>query len=86
MKATRLYLLLYVLSTTGVLVNTFDPITTTVVIGVGATLGRTIYNYLHESCDQKWITFNATGKRVQLFLMHRKRQIPIIIGSNLLDV
>ncbi|GAA6219265.1 torsin-1A-like isoform X2 [Lates japonicus] len=66
MKAARIYLLLHILSTTGVLVNTFDPFTTTVVIGVGATLGRTIYNYLHESCDSKWIAFNATGLQVDL--------------------
>ncbi|XP_040915579.1 torsin family 1 isoform X2 [Toxotes jaculatrix] len=66
MNAARLYLWLHVLSTTGVLVNTFDPVTTTVVIGIGATLGRTIYNYLHESCDSKWIAFNATGLKADL--------------------
>ncbi|XP_071322747.1 torsin-1A-like isoform X2 [Trachinotus anak] len=66
MKAARLYLLLHMLLTSGVLVNTFDPVTTTVVIGIGATLGRTIYNYLHESCDPKWIAFNATGLEVDL--------------------
>ncbi|XP_039978803.1 torsin-1B-like isoform X2 [Xiphias gladius] len=66
MKAARIYLLLHVLLTTGLLVNTFDPFTTTVVIGIGATLGRTIYNYLHESCSSKWIAFNATGLKVDM--------------------
>lgn len=66
MKTTHLYFLLHVLSTAGVLVNAFDPITTTVVVGIGATLGRTIYRYLHESCDSKWIAFNATGLKTDL--------------------
>lgn len=65
MKVTRLYLSLYVFLTVNVLVNTFDPLTTTVVVGLGATLGRTIWNYLHESCSSKWIAFNATGKYVR---------------------
>ncbi|XP_076613867.1 torsin family 1 isoform X2 [Chaetodon auriga] len=66
MKAARLFLVLHVFSTAGVLVNTFDPITTTVVVGVGATLGRTIWNYFHERCDSKWIAFNATGLKADL--------------------
>ncbi|XP_068430152.1 torsin-1A-like isoform X2 [Clinocottus analis] len=66
MKATRVYLLLHVLLSVGVLVHTFEPFTTTLVLGVGAALGRTIYNYLHESCDKKWIAFNATGLQVDL--------------------
>uniref|UniRef100_UPI0037E7D79B torsin-1A-like isoform X2 n=1 Tax=Semicossyphus pulcher TaxID=241346 RepID=UPI0037E7D79B len=66
MKAAHLCLLLHVFLTASVLVHTFDPLTTTVVLGIGATLGRTIYNYLHESCDPKWITFNATGLQADL--------------------
>ncbi|KAF1371451.1 hypothetical protein PFLUV_G00278110 [Perca fluviatilis] len=66
MKAAHLYLSLLVFSSASVLVNTFEPITTTVVLGIGAALGRTIYNYLHESCDSKWIAFNATGFEVDL--------------------
>uniref|UniRef100_A0A3Q3MM34 Torsin n=1 Tax=Mastacembelus armatus TaxID=205130 RepID=A0A3Q3MM34_9TELE len=62
----RLHLFLHVFLTAGVLVNTFDPITTTVFVGVGAALGRTIYNYFHESCDAKWIGFNATGLEADL--------------------
>lgn len=64
MRARHVYVLLHICLTVGVLVNAFDPITTTVVIGIGATLGRTIYNYFRESCDSKWIAFNATGEQV----------------------
>lgn len=68
MKATHLYLLLHILLSATALVRTFDPVTTTVVVGLGATLGRTIYNYLHESCDSKWVAFNATGEHVHYVL------------------
>lgn len=67
MKVAHICLLLYVLSAVCVFVSTFDPITTTVVGSVGLALGRAIYNYLHESCDRKWIAFNATGKHVLRF-------------------
>ncbi|KAF7662193.1 hypothetical protein LDENG_00243590 [Lucifuga dentata] len=53
-------------SVASVLVNAFDPITTTVFVGISATLGRTIYNYFRESCDAKWITFSATGLKADL--------------------
>ncbi|XP_017286703.1 torsin family 1 isoform X2 [Kryptolebias marmoratus] len=67
MKVSGICLCLHVLLTAGVLVNAFDPITTTVLVGVGtAALGRTIYNYFHESCDKKWIAFNATGLQTDL--------------------
>lgn len=67
MKATHLYLLLHVFLSTSVLVSTFEPFSTTaLVVGIGATLGRTIYNYLHESCEPKWIALNATGLQVDL--------------------
>lgn len=69
MKAIHLYLLLHVFSTVAVLVNTFDPVTTTVFVGLGATLGRTIWNYLHESCDSKWISYNATGEHLRNLYM-----------------
>ncbi|KAM4527492.1 torsin family 1 isoform 2-T2 [Odontesthes bonariensis] len=61
MKVAHAYLWLHIFMTASALVNAFDPITTTVVLGLGASLGRTIYNYLHESCDRKWIAFNATA-------------------------
>lgn len=65
MKATHLFLVFHVFSTASVLVNTFDPVTTTVAVGVGATLGRTIWNYFHESCVSRWIAFNATGEQTR---------------------
>lgn len=65
MKAKHIYLLLYVFLNVGVLVNSFDPLTTWVVVGVGAGLGRTLWNYFQESCEPKWISFNATGDRLR---------------------
>ena len=43
--------------------DAFEPISTTLAVGVSAALGRTIYNYFHESCDPKWVQLNATGER-----------------------
>lgn len=65
MKVAVLCLCLHVLLTAGALVNAFDPITTTVGVGLFATVGRTIYKYFHESCDTRWIAFNATGEPAQ---------------------
>ncbi|CAL8406242.1 unnamed protein product [Arctogadus glacialis] len=47
-------------------VNAFEPFTTTIAVGVTAALGRTIYNYFHESCDPKWVQLNATGLQADL--------------------
>nr|XP_057919340.1 torsin family 1 isoform X2 [Doryrhamphus excisus] len=66
MKSAHVGLWLHVLSTAAVLVSAFDPFTTTVVVGVGAALSRSIYNYLHENCDPRWIVFNATGLEASL--------------------
>ncbi|XP_029025406.1 torsin-1A-like isoform X2 [Betta splendens] len=66
MKTSHLYLFLHVLLAGGVSVRAFDPVTTTVAIGVGATLGRMILNYFRESCDSKWIAFNLTGLETDL--------------------
>ncbi|XP_035628388.1 torsin-1A-like isoform X2 [Oncorhynchus keta] len=69
MKATyATYFVYYVLISSG-FVNAFEPISTTFVVGVGvglAAVGRTIYNYVYESCDSKWIAFNSTGLEVAL--------------------
>uniref|UniRef100_A0A3B3DI81 Torsin n=1 Tax=Oryzias melastigma TaxID=30732 RepID=A0A3B3DI81_ORYME len=46
--------------------DAFDPLTTTVVVSVGAALGRTIYNYLRETCDSRWLTYNSTGLKTDL--------------------
>lgn len=64
MKTKRMYLSLYVLSTVAVLANSFEPVITTVLVGVGAGLGRTIWNYFQESCEPKWISLNSTGERL----------------------
>ncbi|CAL8277348.1 unnamed protein product [Merluccius merluccius] len=60
-------------------VNAFEPVSTTIAIGATAFLGRTIYNYFHESCDPKWVQFNATGLRAdlesQLFGQHLASRI-----------
>ncbi|XP_029921718.1 torsin family 1 isoform X2 [Myripristis murdjan] len=64
MRVTNRFLL-YV-SIACVVADAFEPITTTVVVGLGVTLGRIIYNYSQESCDSKWVAFNATGLKVDL--------------------
>lgn len=64
MKTNHMCLSFYVLSTFAVLANSFDPVTTTIVVGAGAVLGRRILNYFQESCDTKWISFNSTGERL----------------------
>ncbi|KAK0143593.1 Torsin-1B [Merluccius polli] len=60
-------------------VHAFEPVSTIIVIGATAFLGRTIYNYFHESCDPKWVQFNATGLQAdlksQLFGQHLASRI-----------
>ncbi|XP_076842470.1 torsin family 1 isoform X2 [Brachyhypopomus gauderio] len=66
MKETFSTLLRYMLIS-GVLVHAFEPISTTIVAGVGAaSLGMKLYNYLFETCDENWIGFNATGLQEDL--------------------
>ncbi|XP_026209921.1 torsin-1A-like [Anabas testudineus] len=66
MKTTRLYLFLTIFSTIALLVDTDESVTAAVVIGIGATLGWTMYKYSHESCDSSWIYFNATALEADL--------------------
>lgn len=62
MKETASSVLHFILITS-VIVQAFEPITTTIVTGVGvATLGSKLYNYLFETCNAHWIGFNGTGK------------------------
>jgi uncharacterized membrane protein len=61
--------------TANLVVNAFEPFTTTIAVGVTAALGRTIYNYFHESCDPKWVQLNATGENCAIYLL-RLRWIP----------
>lgn len=62
MKVAHICFWFHVSLTASGLVNAFDPFTTTLVVGLGATLGRTIYKYFQENCDQKWIAYNTTGE------------------------
>lgn len=62
MKIAHMLWVLNALLTAGPLADAFDPLTTTVVVSVGAALGRTIYNYLRETCDSRWLTYNSTGE------------------------
>ncbi|XP_035996283.1 torsin-1A isoform X1 [Fundulus heteroclitus] len=66
MKVAHICLWVHVSLAASGLVNAFDPITTTVLVGFGATLGRTIYRYFQETCDPKWIAYNATGLKTDL--------------------
>lgn len=63
MKFVHVLWVLNALLIAGTPVDAFDPITTTVVVSFGAALGRTIYNYLRETCDSRWLTYNSTGGR-----------------------
>ncbi|KAL0965236.1 hypothetical protein UPYG_G00278560 [Umbra pygmaea] len=70
MTTTHKTFLGYVLISS-LVVNAFEPITTTVVAGASGAAaiaaGRKIYNYFFESCDSKWIAFNSTGLEVDLY-------------------
>uniref|UniRef100_UPI0037E809AA torsin-1A-like n=1 Tax=Semicossyphus pulcher TaxID=241346 RepID=UPI0037E809AA len=64
MRAVRLYLLLHIFLTVFVQVNTFDP-TTATLVSVFGHLWQRVYNS-QDSCDSKWISFNATGLKADL--------------------
>ncbi|KAK6305052.1 hypothetical protein J4Q44_G00238320 [Coregonus suidteri] len=69
MRATYTILFGYYVLISSVLVNAFEPISTTFVVGAGvglAAVGQKMYNYLYESCDSKWVAFNSTGLEVAL--------------------
>ncbi|XP_004074571.1 torsin-1A isoform X2 [Oryzias latipes] len=66
MKFVHVLWVLNALLIAGTPVDAFDPITTTVVVSFGAALGRTIYNYLRETCDSRWLTYNSTGLKMDL--------------------
>lgn len=86
MKVAYIYMSLHVLLTAGALVNAFDPITTTVGVGLLATLGRTVYKYFHESCDKKWIGFNSTGEHAEsVFKCTRSQKIDTLIYKCILN-
>lgn len=68
METTCKTLVAYILIA-NLVVNAFDPISTTIAVGATAALGRTIYNYFHESCDPKWVQLNATGENWAVFVI-----------------
>lgn len=42
-----------------------EPVSTSLLLGTGAAmLGRKIYRYLYETCDENWVNFNATGENM----------------------
>uniref|UniRef100_UPI0037E7E608 torsin-1A-like n=1 Tax=Semicossyphus pulcher TaxID=241346 RepID=UPI0037E7E608 len=63
MKAVRMYLLLHIVLTVFVPVNTFDPLKATV--GIFKNVWQRVFDS-KESCDSKWISFNATGLQADL--------------------
>lgn len=60
---SRIYItLLQCILVSGTVVRAIEPVSTSVLVGAGAVaLGKTIYRYLFESCDDTWVHFNATG-------------------------
>ncbi|XP_066501669.1 torsin family 1 isoform X2 [Hoplias malabaricus] len=62
MRAARWWLFLRCLALSGAAVEAFEPVSTAVVAGMGAAaLGRKLYQYLYETCDQTWVSFNSSG-------------------------
>ncbi|XP_058472448.1 torsin family 1 isoform X1 [Solea solea] len=73
MKPRRQHvLLLWLLLSSGVLTEAIEPISTTIAVGVAATLTAFIasypnmFYYFHECCRPEWISFNRTGLQVDL--------------------
>lgn len=69
MKAAQIYLLLHVILTVSVMVHAFNPFE--------EMFGRfkSLWSR-YESCDSKWISFNATGEHVR----------PLRLGINVYGV
>uniref|UniRef100_A0A672NIG5 Torsin-1B-like n=1 Tax=Sinocyclocheilus grahami TaxID=75366 RepID=A0A672NIG5_SINGR len=52
---------------TGRLVEAIEPVSTSLLLGTGAAvLGRKLYHYLYETCDENWLNFKATGLKNDL--------------------
>ncbi|GAA6105332.1 torsin-1A-like isoform X2 [Tachysurus ichikawai] len=57
-------LVLYFILIPSVSVQAFEPISTSILTGAGvAVLGKKLYNYLVETCNEHWVGFNKNGKR-----------------------
>ncbi|XP_061589796.1 torsin family 1 isoform X2 [Cololabis saira] len=67
MKRAHVHVVLHILLIAGVLVSAIEPITTAFVVG-SAAVGTYKYfsKYFVESCDSRWISFNATGLQTDL--------------------
>lgn len=71
MKAAHICLILHLILTVSVPVDTSNPITAAV--GVIASLWQKTFDY-HENCDSKWISFNAEGENIRHVNMTRSVQ------------
>lgn len=60
------WIMLHYLVITGVLVDSFEPISATLFAGGAAYLGNKVYNYMFENCNENWIHFNETALEVAL--------------------
>ncbi|XP_059381787.1 torsin-1A-like [Carassius carassius] len=54
----------------GLVVEAIEPVSTSLLLGTGAavlgTVGRKLYHYLYETCDENWLNFNAAGLKHDL--------------------
>ncbi|TRY95073.1 hypothetical protein DNTS_004701 [Danionella cerebrum] len=58
---------MHLLLVCGVIVEAIEPVSTSLLVGTGAAvLGRKLYRYMYESCDENWVNFNATGLKYDL--------------------
>lgn len=55
---------LHCLLISGLVVEAIEPVSTSLLLGTGAVLGRKLYRYLYETCDENWLNFNATGEHL----------------------
>ncbi|XP_051537373.1 torsin-1A-like [Myxocyprinus asiaticus] len=72
--------LLHCILISGVVVKAIEPVSTSLIVGAGAAaLGKKLYRYLFEVCDENWINFNATGLKhdldTRLFGQHVATQV-----------
>lgn len=54
---------LHLIVISGLIVEAIEPVSTSLLLGTGAAvLGRKLYHYLYETCDENWLNFNAAGE------------------------
>ncbi|GAA6105331.1 torsin-1A-like isoform X2 [Tachysurus ichikawai] len=60
-------LVLYFILIPSVSVQAFEPISTSILTSAGvAVLGKKLYNYLVETCNEHWVGFNKNGLEADL--------------------